>query len=161
MTGDLALAALGWALAAVLLFAVLAAVGLAARRMLLGRMGANIDCGFRRPPAASWRLGLISYQPDRLYWHNSFGVGLRPAEVFDRTALTVLSRRPAGGAEAASVGPGTVIVDCMIGAGDGALTDGASPASRVQLAMTEPALTGFLAWLEASPPGQTGLAGYG
>jgi hypothetical protein len=160
MTGDLALA-VGWAFAAVLLFAVLVAVGLAARRMLLGRKGANIDCGLRRPPAASWRLGLISYQPDQLYWHNSFGVGLRPAEVFDRTALTVLSRRPAGSAEAASVGPGTVIVDCTIGPDAGGLPEGISPASTVQLAMTEPAVTGFLAWLEASPPGQTGQTGYG
>jgi Protein of unknown function (DUF2550) len=160
MTGDLALA-VGWALAAVLLSAVLVAVGLAARRMLLGRRGANIDCGLRRPPAVSWRLGLISYQPDRLYWHNSFGLGLRPAEVFDRTGLTVLSRRPAGTAEAASVGAGTVIVDCTIGPDDGAQADGVSRASTVQLAMTEPALTGFLAWLEASPPGQANLAGLG
>jgi hypothetical protein len=151
MTGDLALA-VGWALAAVLLAAVLAAVGLSARRIVLGRMGATIDCGLRRPPAASWRLGLISYQPDQLYWHNSFGVGLRPAEVFDRAALTVLSRRPAGAAEAASVGPGTVVMDCVIGLDEPAACDGGEPASTVQLAMPEPAVTGFLAWLEASPP---------
>jgi hypothetical protein len=30
---------------------------------------------------------------------------------------------------------------------------GADPPSHVELAMSESALTGFLAWLEASPPG--------
>jgi hypothetical protein len=36
---------------------------------------------------------------------------------------------------------------------------GPEPAA-VQLAMTEPAVTGFLAWLEASPPGYASLAGH-
>ncbi len=158
MTGDLALA-VGWAVAAVLLAAVLVAVVLSARRMLLGRSGANIDCGLRRPPAASWRLGVISYQRDQLNWHSSFGVSLRPAETFDRDALTVLSHAPAGPADAASVGPGTVIVECVIGLDDVAGA-GAEPAGTVQLAMTEPAVTGFLAWLEASPPGHASLPGH-
>jgi Protein of unknown function (DUF2550) len=157
MTGDLALA-VGWALAAVLLAAVLVAVGLSVRRILLGRKGANIDCGLRKPPAASWRLGVISYQRDQLNWHSSFGIGLRPAQIFDRTALTVLSRRPAGAADAASVGPGTVILDCVTGLDEPAV-DAVEPTGNVQLAMTEPAVTGFLAWLEASPPGHTSMAG--
>ena len=42
-----------------------------------------------------------------------------------------------------SLGPGMVVVGCHAG----------ESADTIELAMGEAALTGFLAWLEAAPPG--------
>ena len=70
-------------------------VGLASRRILLGRSGGTVECGLRASAAATWRLGLAAYQPDQLYWFSAFGLRLRPDEAFDRRSLSVLARRPA------------------------------------------------------------------
>jgi len=133
-------------LAAVLIAFALVASGIAGRRFLLGRGGAAVDCGLRRPAGEGpWRLGVVSYQRDELLWYRVFGVVLRPGEILQRRGLTVVSRRPAAPAEEASlgaIGPALIVVECQLG-------DGGS----VELAMSQPALTGFLAWLEAAPPG--------
>ena len=147
MAGVLALVA-GWVLLLVLAVAALVAVALASRRILLGRTGGTVECGLRATPEAPWRLGLAAYKPDQLYWFSAFGLRLRPEEAFDRRSLTVLARRPAAPAEAVSIGAGTVVVECRTEPRD------ALPEPRiVELAMSEAALTGFLAWLESSPPG--------
>ena len=70
---------------------------------------------------------------------------LRPQAILERRTLNVASRRMATPAESAALGPGLFIVECKVG--DGAAGD------SVELAMTEAALTGFLSWLEAAPPG--------
>ena len=157
MSWVLALVA-GWVLILLVAGAVLAAVGLASRRILLGRTGGTVECGLRASEAAAWRLGLAAYQPDELHWFSAFGVRLRPNEVFDRSSLSILARRPAAQTEAVSIGAGTVVVECRAGRdGDGRDAGGLvapGAASRtVELAMSEEALTGFLAWLEAAPPG--------
>jgi hypothetical protein len=130
-----------WILAALLAVAVLAAGGIAIRRILLERGGGTVECGLRRSPDQGWRLGLAAYQPAELRWYDAFGVRLRPRVVFPRRALSVGSRRPADAWESASLGQGMVVVECH--AADG---------GPVELAMSEAALTGFLAWLEAAPP---------
>ena len=134
----------GWLIAAGLLLLVLAAMAVAARRTLLERGGGTVECGLRRPGLdKGWRLGLAAYQPDELRWHQIFGFGLRPDEIFARSTLDVLSRRQPTTAEAASLGPDAVVIECK-----------AEEYPRpVELAMGEGALTGFLAWLEAAPPG--------
>jgi hypothetical protein len=139
-----------WLFAGFLILAVLSACLIAARRILLDRGGGTVDCGLRRP-GGSWRLGVAAYRPDELRWYQAFGVLLTPAEVLDRATLSVMSRRHATASEAASLGDGTVVVECRGANGDG----------TVELAMSEAALTGFLAWLEAAPPGfyQQGLSG--
>ena len=132
-----------WLFAALLLVLVLIASGIAARRFLLERGGGTVDCGLRRTAGeGSWRLGVASYQGDRLCWYYLFGVLLRPRIELERRTLSVASRREATPAESASLGPGMIVVECK--AGDG---------GRVEFAMSEAALTGFLAWLEAAPPG--------
>lgn len=168
MTGGLALA-IGWTLVALLLAVVIAAGLLAVRRALLGRGGGSVECGLRCGAADPWRLGLAVYQPDELRWFSAFGIRLRPAEVFDRTALRLLERRPAGGAEAASFGPDVMVVVCQVGQVAGAAAAGAAAAGgpvagrqvpaaaappTVELAMSDAALTGLLAWLEAAPPAE-------
>lgn len=165
MAGGVALDA-GWLLVAILVAAVLAAVGIAVRRTLLERGGGTVECGLRRDPDQNWRLGLAAYQPDELRWFNAFGVRLRPQAVFARSGLGIISRRPVASAEVASVGKDAVVVECKVSrsalgdspAGRGASgSDGSGAGSQpgdgvVELAMSEAALTGFLAWLEATPP---------
>jgi Protein of unknown function (DUF2550) len=140
--GRLALDA-GWLLVIVLLLALACAGGIAARRTLIERGGGSVECGLRHAGERRWRLGLAAYQPDELRWYPVFGLRLRPGEFFARRALTVVSRRPADPVEMTSVGSGTVVVECATG----------KAAERIELALSEDALTGFLAWLEAAPPG--------
>jgi hypothetical protein len=140
--GRLALEA-GWLLALILLVAVASATVIAARRTLIERGGGSVDCGLRRGRGRRWRLGLAAYRPEELAWYPVFGVRLRPREIFDRRALSVVSRRPADAVEVTSLGRGKVVVECETGAGE----------ARIELALGEDALTGFLAWLEAAPPG--------
>jgi hypothetical protein len=139
--GRLALDA-GWLLVVILVIALACATLIAGRRTLIER-GGSIDCGLRRRRDRRWRLGLAEYRPEELRWYPVFGLRLRPQAVFDRRALCVVSRRPADPVEATNLGPGTVVVECDTGAAAG----------RVELALGEDALTGFLAWLEAAPPG--------
>ncbi len=141
--GRLALDA-GWLLVIVLAIALVGAVGIAARRTLIERGGGSVECGLRRARDRRWRLGLAAYQPDELRWYPIFGLRLRPVEVFARRTLSVVSRRPADAVEMTSVGSDAVVVECDTG-------EGAS--GRVELALSDDALTGFLAWLEAAPPG--------
>jgi Protein of unknown function (DUF2550) len=153
VTEVLALVA-GWVLLVVLAIAVIVAVGLASRRILLGRSGGTVECGLRVSRARAWRLGLAAYQPEALHWFSAFGLRLRPNEVFDRRSLVVLDRRRADSAEAVTIGAGTVIIECRVGQGsDGGAAGPGGPPRIVELAMSEAALTGFLAWLESAAPG--------
>jgi Protein of unknown function (DUF2550) len=180
--GALALDA-AWLFAAFLVILTLAAVGIATRRFLLERGGGTVECGLRRGPNGSWRLGVASYRPEELWWFGALGMTMRPDVVFPRRDLTVVSRRLPTEAEAASLGPGMIVVECQLGEDSGQFgpvpgpggpadpggTPGpggapgqggaprsggaAGPGGTVELAMGEEALTGLLAWLEAAPPG--------
>jgi Protein of unknown function (DUF2550) len=156
--GALALDA-AWLFAAFLVILILAAVGIAARRFLLERGGGTVECGLRRGPDGSWRLGLASYRPEELWWFGALGLTMRPDVVFSRRDLTVVSRRPPTEAEAASLGPGMIVVECRLGEDSGQFGPGpgqrspSGPGGTLELALGEEALTGLLAWLEAAPPG--------
>jgi hypothetical protein len=139
-----------WLFAALLILLVLAAVGIAARRFLLERGGATVECGLRRR-GRSWRLGVASYQLDEFRWYGIFGISMRPEQTFPRRDLVVVARRPLTEEEITILGPGRVVAECQLGAsGGGGETGGAS---TVDLALAESALTGLLAWLESAPPG--------
>ena len=156
MSEALALVA-GWILLLILAVAVIAALALAARRILLGRSGGTVECGLRASQGAAWRLGIATYELDQLQWFSAFGVRLRPNEVFERGTLSVLARRPAAQAEALSLGAGTMVVECQTSRERGLASRAAAPCAAprtVELAMSPEALTGFLAWLEAAPPGR-------
>ena len=143
-----------WIFAVVLALLVLAAAVLASRRYLLERSGGTVDCALRAPAGSgAWRLGVLSYAHDSLRWHGALGVLLRPEHTFQRRSLRVVSQRPAEPSEAVALGAERIVVEVSVKpAGDFSLS--LAPAdSHVELAMTEQALTGFLAWLEASPPG--------
>ena len=133
-----------WLFAALLILLVLAAAGIAARRFLLERGGATVECGLRQrgPKIRSWRLGLASYQLDELRWYGIFGVSMRPEQTFPRRDLAVVARRPPTEQEVTILGPGRIVAECQLGA-----------SATIDLALAESALTGLLAWLEAAPPG--------
>ena len=133
-----------WLFAALLILLVLAAAGIAARRFLLERGGATVECGLRRR-GRSWRLGLASYQLDEFRWYGIFGVSMRPEQTFPRRDLAVVARRPPTEQEVTILGPGRIVAECQLGASAGAAT--------LDLALAESALTGLLAWLESAPPG--------
>ena len=72
MGGALALDA-AWLFAAFLVLAVLAAIGIAARRFLLERGGGTVECGLRKGNGP-WRLGVASYQREEMCWYGVFGL---------------------------------------------------------------------------------------
>lgn len=134
----------------------LAFVALFVRRRWLSRSGATFECSLRTaaptrstPGATSrgWTLGVGRYNGDDLEWFRVFSFSPRPQHVFHRS-MRILGRRTPHGAEAFSLYADHVVVDVVLDAN-----------RRVELAMGEGALTGFLAWMEAAPPGQDRLLG--
>ena len=150
MLGGRAALDAGWLLVVILVIALACATGIAVRRVLIERGGGSVECALRRGTDRHWRLGLAAYRGDELCWYPIFGLRLRPGEVFDRRGLTVVSRRPADDTETTSLGPGTVVVEC-----DRPATGAAAHCGRWRAVppRAAAALTGFLAWLEAAPPG--------
>jgi hypothetical protein len=107
------------------------------------------DRGNRAPLSAygvragrGWAYGIAQYEADRIDWFRIFSYAYRPAAVLTRRDLEVLARREADGEDELALFPGWTIVECRFGTG------------LVELAMAPDALTGFLSWLEAAPPGQ-------
>ena len=135
----------------VLVVAVLLALGaLFFRRRWLIRDGGAVEASLRRTGVGSpggWTLGLARYTGEELQWFRMFSLATRPKYVFARSELSVLGRREPEPAEAGVLYAGQLVVSC------------ATPTGVVEIAMSPGALTGFLAWLEAAPPGLSGLVG--
>jgi hypothetical protein len=130
-----------WLFAAFLILLVLAASGIAARRFLLERGGATVECGLRNQ-GRPWRLGVASYQLDEFRWYRIFGFSMRPDQAFPRRDLAVVAHRPPTEEEVSILGPGRIVAECQLGTN-----------TTMDLALAESALTGLLAWLESAPPG--------
>ncbi|MBA9007705.1 DUF2550 domain-containing protein [Thermomonospora cellulosilytica] len=115
------------------------------RRWVFQRRGGVVECSLRTLPLdgapGPWRLGIGRYKGDELHWHRAFGLRVRPRQVIHRRGLVVSNRRSPDPAEAPGLPPEAGIVEVRNGD------------QRVELAMSSAALTGFLAWLEAAPPG--------
>ncbi|MBC3843992.1 DUF2550 domain-containing protein [Streptacidiphilus sp. 4-A2] len=169
-------------LAVVVVIAVLLAVLLglgafAARRRLIQRPGGTFDCSARlrmpqvpsagpsdAPPAddsvlpsgsapapaaaaaedggKGWVFGIARYNNDSVEWFRVFSYAHRPRRVLERSRIEVLYRRTPEGQEELALLTGAVVLSCL------------HAGEPLELAMSEDALTGFLAWLEAAPPGQ-------
>ncbi|WP_344492852.1 DUF2550 domain-containing protein [Streptomyces enissocaesilis] len=119
------------------------------RRRLIQRSGGTFDCSLRwntpEEPDTSgkgWVYGVARYSGDRIDWFRVFSYAPRPRRVLERSAIEVLSRRAPEGEEELALLSDHCILGC------------AHRGTRLELAMSEDALTGFLAWLEAAPPGQ-------
>lgn len=89
-----------------------------------------------------WLFGVARYNGDRLEWFRIFSYAPRPRRVLTRGAIEVLHRRQPHGQEELALLPDAVVLSC------------AHSGEPLELAMSQDALTGFLAWLEAAPPGQ-------
>jgi hypothetical protein len=133
---------------AVLVGLLLLALGLlVARRRFISRGGGTFDCSLRLRPTSNprtgqgWALGIGRYSGDSLEWYRVFSYALRPKRVLGRRDLQVVDRRDPQGAEAFSLLSGAVVVRCIESGGP------------VELALSPDTLTGFLAWVESSPPG--------
>nr|WP_203606433.1 DUF2550 domain-containing protein [Streptomyces sp. SID11385] len=134
------------------LVVVLVAAGLFAfglRRRLIQRSGGTFDCSLRwnAPPRGDtsgkgWIYGVARYNGDRVAWFRVFSYSLRPRRLLERSEIEVTDRRLPEGEEELALLSDAVVLGCL------------HRGTRLELAMSEDALTGFLAWLEAAPPGQ-------
>ncbi|MFB4196096.1 DUF2550 domain-containing protein [Streptomyces carpaticus] len=134
---------------AVLALIVLGLLGFGVRRRLIQRLGGTFDCSarFRAPTAGQslgkgWIYGVARYNGDRVEWFRVFSYAVRPRRALERDRIQVRERRQPQGEEELALLSGAVVLSCRHDGDD------------VELAMSEDALTGFLAWLEAAPPGQ-------
>ena len=132
--------------AAVALLVVVVGYGtaLAARGGYRARLGATFVLTSRPRtacPGRGWILGIGRYSGDDLEWFRIFSLTPRPRRVWRRATLSYDGRREPVGAETMSLFADHVIAQCT------------TPAGPVEVAMSVEALTGFLAWLEAAPPG--------
>jgi hypothetical protein len=131
----------GFLLLAVLLYGVCLVV----RRRWISRHGGTFEFSVRVRSARAgrgWILGVGRYSGDALEWFRIFSLAPRPRMVLRRSELEYVGRREPGGVEAYSLYSGHIIVSCT------------TPTGELEVAMSPDALTGFLAWLEAAPPGQ-------
>jgi hypothetical protein len=92
-----------------------------------------------------WAPGFARLAGDQLRWYRVFSFAVRPRRVLSRRTLTVESRRPPSGSERLALPEDWVILRCT------------SHHAPVELAMAPSTLTGFLSWIEASPPGNLSL----
>jgi hypothetical protein len=119
--------------------------GFVARRHFLARNAATFDCSLRHDLAkrsSGWMLGVARYEEDRLEWFRIFTIDPRPGKVMQRRLLDLLEWRNPSAKEIDSILPGSVIVRCTY------------DTEVLELAMTKSDYTGFITWLESSPPGK-------
>ena len=116
------------------------------RRRLLQRGGGTVELSLRLKPEArgrGWVLGIGRFVEDDLQWYRVFSLAPRPRRTFSRRDLVVVGQRPPQGPETYALLQGAVVMECR------------TPAGPVQMGMDPSTVTGFLAWLEARPPGAT------
>ncbi|RBQ14838.1 DUF2550 domain-containing protein [Spongiactinospora rosea] len=97
------------------------------RGVVLSRSRGHVLCRLR-DGVSGWKNGVARYADGELHWIPFLSLRFRPRHAIARRGLRVSARRREGELWA---------VDC----------------GTVSLAMSEDALTGFLAWLESAPPG--------
>jgi hypothetical protein len=105
----------------------------------------GVRVAVRRQPApegGGWRLGIGHYRGDEFLWYRPLGLRRRPAHVLGRSGLCVATRRAPVASEAYAMPNEASVLVCRAPSGD------------MELAMGSEALTGFLSWLEAAPPGR-------
>jgi hypothetical protein len=116
------------------------------RRRLLAREGGAIEVSLRlkdRRHGGGWVLGVGRYAGDDLQWFRVFSLSPRPRRTLSRRDLQVRSRRQPKGPESLALLKGVEVIELV------------SKTGTVQIALDPSAITGFLAWLEARPPGAT------
>jgi len=131
---------------ALVLLVVLPFGAIVVRRRLLSKDGGAIELSLRLKPRSQgrgWVLGVGRFVGDDLQWFRVFSLALRPRRTLSRRDLEVRSRRVPRGSESLSLLKGAEVVELR------------STLGVVEVALDRSAMTGFLAWLEARPPGAT------
>ena len=122
-------------------------VTLSVRRRFLARSGGAIELSFRLKPGKSggrgWVLGTGRFVGDDLQWFRVFSLSNRPRRTLSRRDLRVVGRRKPEGPEVYALLKGAEILELK------------SAAGKHEIGLEPSAITGFLAWLEARPPGAT------
>jgi hypothetical protein len=96
-----------------------------------------------RDSSAGWHFGVGRYRGDQLAWFRLTSFRPGPTVVLDRTQLEILDRRPPSSAESYAIPAVDSVLSCRVGT------------TTIELAMAPGVLTGFLSWLEATPPGRS------
>jgi hypothetical protein len=126
-----------------LVFILLYGIALIVRRRVLARHGGTFELSHRVRTDKSgrgWVLGLGRYTNTSLEWFRIFSLNPRPGRVWERGDLSYAGRRNPGGVEQLSLYPDHIVIRCTSREGD------------LELALSQEALMGFQAWLEAAPP---------
>ncbi len=134
------------AVAAILVLLIVPLLAIAVRRRLLQRNGGTVELSLRLrrlTRGGGWVLGVGRFQGDDLQWYRVFSLAPGPRRTLSRRDLVVLGRRPPAGGERLALLAGAVVLECR------------SSAGPVEIAIDSAVVTGFLAWLEARPPGAT------
>jgi Protein of unknown function (DUF2550) len=130
---------------ALLLLVLVYGIVLVVRRRWISRHGGTFEFSVRvRSVRAGrgWVLGVGRYSGSDPEWFRIFSPNPRPKLTFRRSDLEFTGRREPLGVESYSLYSGHIVVTCR------------TPSGPLEVAMSPEALTGFLAWLEAAPPGQ-------
>lgn len=121
---------------------------LAVRRVRLMRGGGVDLCLRRRFAVTDWHFGVGRYQGDRFAWYRLTSLRLGPTVAVDRSELEIVERRAPLPSESFAIPTASAVLRCRENGQD------------IELAMSSDVLTGFLAWLEAAPPGRSPDPGY-
>ena len=129
--------------------AAIVAVGLlltafTVRRRWLAREGGAIEMSWRLKPKSQgrgWVLGVGRYDGDELQWFRVFSLSTRPRRTLNRRGLELSGRRTPRGPESLALQKGGVVLELR------------AHGAPVEVAIDAGAITGFLAWTEAQPPG--------
>lgn len=129
------------------LLLVVAVLGLLMfRRLRLVRRG-GVDVSLRRVRASApastrgWNLGVLRYRGDEIAWFRVISLSGGAEVRLSRRELEIIDRRAPGLSEEYVVPTDATVLRCR------------DRRHTVELAMSPEVLTGFLSWLEATPPG--------
>jgi hypothetical protein len=128
----------------VLLVVAAVLVGFLMRRLRLLRAG-GVHVALRRRMAGGgpgWQLGVGRYRGDEFVWYRALSVRSGPDHVIPRLGLEIADRRAPSTPETYTMPVGATVLRCRGETGE------------LELAMDSEAMTGFLSWLESSPPGR-------
>ncbi|MGH1556094.1 DUF2550 domain-containing protein [Streptomyces sp. L7] len=117
------------------------------RRRLIQRSGGTFDCSLRwdvpeKPDTngKGWSYGVARYNGDRIEWYRRLLLRLPPAPHPGTLGDRGGRPPPPEGEEELALLSDAIVLTCL------------HRGTRLELAMSEDALTGFLAWLEAALP---------
>lgn len=133
-----------WTLIVVALLMIAGVGWLWLRRRWLSRTGGTFACSLltrRTTPGTRWVLGVARYRGEQVQWFPAISLSLWPSRRFDRHQVRAGEQRLPSMSEARDLPAGQRILS-LHGHRD-----------ETELAMDANSMTGFLSWLEASPPG--------